>query len=548
MRVRPPLTENAEDQSPMTPGNAIPDRGRPMSRPLIWAATGLLALTLVRLWVAAILPLAPDEAYYWVWSRALAPGYLDHPPMAALWIRAGTALAGQTSLGVRLLGPLSAALGTVLLYHAAQRLFPGRHAGLTAAALLNATPILGVGAVIMTPDTPLLLFWTATLWAGAHLASGGSTRWWLMAGFTAGLALSSKYTAAFLPLGLGLFALIAMPRSLRRPEIYIGGLIALALFLPVIAWNAQNDWAGFLKQGGRVSHWRPERAVTFLSELVLGQIGLASPGVFVLFAAGIGLAIRITVRSRDRVWTLLAAFTVPPALLFLEHAIGDRVQGNWPAILYPAAAIAAAGLTAPRWRRLTGPSAALGFAIVVLIYAHGVSAWPSFADLVNPVARQLRGWDALAARAETARLTANATILIAEPYGLAAELAWSSPPGVRVLAAGDHWIRTTLPRAALGEGTVLLIRPERHGEQPDPSAWRDAVPAGTLARTAAGGAIERYSLFLVRAVRPDDTAAALPRRRAGLDQATFVARFAMSWQRSSLRFALAIASSTMRRS
>ncbi len=60
-------------------------------------------------------PLAPDEAYYWVWSRALAAGYLDHPPMVALWIRAGTALAGDTPLGIRLLGPLSAPLGSLLL-------------------------------------------------------------------------------------------------------------------------------------------------------------------------------------------------------------------------------------------------------------------------------------------------------------------------------------------------------------------------------------------------------------------------------------------------
>jgi len=39
----------------------------------------------LRLVVAASIPLVPDEAYYWVWSRALAPGYPDHPPMVALW-------------------------------------------------------------------------------------------------------------------------------------------------------------------------------------------------------------------------------------------------------------------------------------------------------------------------------------------------------------------------------------------------------------------------------------------------------------------------------
>ncbi len=60
-----------------------------------WLAA-LAALTLVRLVLCAILPLAPDEAYYWVWSRDLQGGYLDHPPMVALFIRAGTLLAGET--------------------------------------------------------------------------------------------------------------------------------------------------------------------------------------------------------------------------------------------------------------------------------------------------------------------------------------------------------------------------------------------------------------------------------------------------------------------
>ena len=472
----------------------------------------LSVLTLLRLWTAAAIPLVPDEAYYWVWSRALAPGYLDHPPMVALWIRAGTWLAGESALGVRLLGPLSAALGSFLLYDAAERLFPGNRAGLTAVLLLNATLGVAVGSVVMTPDTPLLLFWTAALWAAARLAAGGPPGWWLVAGAAAGLALDSKYTAAFLPLGLGLFAAVASPRSLRRPEPFGGALIAAALFAPVLIWNATNDWAGFLKQGGRVAHWRPERAATFLSELVFGQIGLVTPGVFVLFAAGLAVAVRRAILARDRRWTLLAAFSVPPALVFLQHAIGDRVQGNWPAILYPAAAVAAAGLTSARWRRLVWPSAALGGVLSAALYAHAVSAWPASFDAVNPAARQMRGWDTLAAQIDAARHAAGVSAAIAEPYGLAAELAWSSPRGARILGEGGHWDRTTLPRAVLGEARALLIRPERYGPRPDPGTWPETVPAGGMVRIGSGGAIERYALFLVRPADPRATAAILPDR------------------------------------
>jgi 4-amino-4-deoxy-L-arabinose transferase-like glycosyltransferase len=481
-----------------------------MARPVKWAVAGLVALTLIRLWIAAVTPLAPDEAYYWVWSRALAPGYLDHPPMVALWIWAGTALAGSGAIGVRLLGPLSAALGSILLYDAAERLFPGRRAGLTASVLLNATLAFGAGAVLMTPDTPLLFFWTATLWAGARLASGGISAWWIAAGLFTGLAATSKYTAAFLPAGLGLFALVSMPRSLRRPEPWLGCVLAALLFLPVALWNAQNGWVGLLRQGSRVADWRPERAAGFLAELVFGQIGLATPGVFVLFTAGIVLAVRMTIRSRDRSWCLLAALSVPPALVFLQHGFGDRVQGNWPAILYPAAAIAASGLTEIMWRRLIWPSAALGFAITLVIYAHVVTGLPSLVG--DPVARQLYGWDAIAERIDAVRHDAGATFVAAEPYGLASELARTSPPGSEIVGAGSHWAPFSLPRLGDDQRQGILILPERYGGEPNPAEWRDVTRLPNVVRSSNGVEVERYAVFLVRVHDGPVAEAVLPHR------------------------------------
>ena len=183
--------------------------GMSANRPWLLA---LLALTALRLVAAAALPLSGDEAYYWVWSHALAPGYLDHPPMVALWIRAGTLLAGQGGLGVRLLGPLSAAGGTLLLAQAAGALLPG--SGVPAAALFNGTLLLGAGAVTMTPDTPLVFFWTVAMWTLARLLATGQGAWWLAVGAASGLALDSKYTGGFL--GAGIVLWLAWVPGLRH--------------------------------------------------------------------------------------------------------------------------------------------------------------------------------------------------------------------------------------------------------------------------------------------------------------------------------------------
>ena len=211
----------------------------------------LLALTALRLVAAAALPLSGDEAYYWVWSHALAPGYLDHPPMVALWIRAGTELAGQGALGVRLLGPVSAAVGTLLLARAAEALLPG--SGVPAAALFNGTLLLGAGAVTMTPDTPLVFFWTLAAWALARLLATGQGAWWLAVGAASGLALDSKYTGGFL--GVGIVLWLAWVPGLRHwfrsAWLWAGGAAAAALFAPVLAWNAAHGWVSLAKQGGR---------------------------------------------------------------------------------------------------------------------------------------------------------------------------------------------------------------------------------------------------------------------------------------------------------
>src|SRR4051812_3260891 len=80
-------------------------------------------LTLARFMLAATTPLAFDEAYYWLWSRHLAGGYYDHPPMIAVVIRLGTSIAGDAELGVRLVCVLLSVPATWAVWRSAGLLF-----------------------------------------------------------------------------------------------------------------------------------------------------------------------------------------------------------------------------------------------------------------------------------------------------------------------------------------------------------------------------------------------------------------------------------------
>ena len=504
-----------------------------MRPPRVWRAVlALLALTALRLLVASLAPLSPDEAYYWTWSRALAPGYLDHPPMVALWIRAGTALLGDTRLGVRLLAPLAAALGSALLWRAAEDILPGRRAGLAAAALLNATLLLGVGAVTMTPDTPLLFFWCAALAALGRLLRTGRGAWWLAVGLAAGCALESKYTALLLGVGLAPW-LLAVPQArrwLRTPWPWAGGALAGLLFAPDLLWNAAHGWASFVRQGGRTADWHPAQAVRFEAELLAGQLALATPLVLAACVAGVWRAAR---GWRDPGLALLSALVLPGAAVFLEHATGDRVQANWPAILYPAAAIAAGGLVR-RWR----PAAALGLVLAVPVYLQAAAAPFPLPRALDPTLARLGGWSGLARQVSAhaaqggppgasaprggpaAGTTGEAPAasadapggvpplpVAADEYGLAAELAWQGVPAV--LGVEPRWAAFDLPRVPLDGKAVLLLRSERRRDGPDGALWAEVLEVGELVRSRAGQVAERYRVYRVVG-RPGLTGAVLP--------------------------------------
>ena len=473
----------------------------------------LAALTAIRLLVAAATPLAPDEAYYWVWSRRLQLGYLDHPPMVAIFIRLGTWLTGQDALGVRLLGPLGIALASILLARAADALFPERMPGLWAAALFNATLLAGVGGVLMTPDLPLLVFWCAALWALARLQATQEGGWWVTFGLLAGLALVSKYTAALLGLGAVVW-LIACPgawRWWRDRWVWVGGAVAELVFLPVLIWNALHGWASFVKQGGRAGVDEGGATLRYLGELLGSQLGLATPIVFVLGVVGIGIAVLAWLRRGDPGATLLVAMVLPGAALFIWQATGSRVQGNWPAVLWPALCIAAAAYVPPGMLGWLRPAAWLGLGLALLVYVQAATGLLPLPRRYDPTLARLGGWDSFAAEVERERVRLGASFVAAEEYGLASQLAWLLPPGVQVIALNERWALFNLPRPEPGV-TGLLVQSERRDSAPD---WTGAEPVrrveGSLRRTRRGVEAERYRLFTVTTAPGLPPAAVLPR-------------------------------------
>lgn len=425
----------------------------------IFAALALLFA--LRLIAGAVLPLSADEAYYWLWSKHLAAGYFDHPPVIAWIIRAGTVVFGQTAFGVRVVGILLSFAATWLVWDGARLLLADRKAAGWAALAFNLTLMTTVEMLAATPDTPQMAAAALLLWTLAKLVASGNGRWWLAVGAAGGIGLMAKYSTLFLGLGALIF-LIAVPaqrRWLKTPWPWLGGVLALVLFAPNIVWNAQHGWATIAFQGGRVAGH--EITLKYLGEFVGAQALLASPFLLVLALAGIAAA-----SLKDERRALIACLVWPSLAYFALHALHDRVQGNWPCYLYPMLAIAAADAVRRTdwtgWRRPVmawSAKLALPVAAVLLVAAYAqalIGVVPM--GRKDPLARLLAvGMPDVVHELGALKAANGADIVLTTDYETTAWMAFYSPYPVVSLGEDYRWPNSPAPTAAAFAKPALYI-------------------------------------------------------------------------------------------
>ncbi len=399
-----------------------------------WLAAVVVTVlaTLIRLLFAARLPLFPDETYYWEWSRRLAGGYFDHPPMIAVLIRAGTVFGEPTPLAVRFFPVLAGGITGLATSAIAWRLAGGM-ASVRAAVLFALMPLAATGLVLATPDSPLLATSAVGLYCVVRalqsiVRSRESLRWWSAAGIALGLAFASKYTAILLPVTIAV-AVLARPSlraRLREPGPYVACVLATLLFLPVLQWNAAHDWISFRFQIQHGLGAPKGSALKRELELIGGQLGLVSPILFALLAHAVWRTLR---RPLDDARFALAVVAVGSWVFFAYSATRRSVEPNWPAPSYIPGVVLLASLAATaghaRWLRR---GVALALVLVIVLYAHALAPILPLPARRDPLARNA-GWPGVAARVDSTRrlVVAPTSWVGADRYQDASELAYHLP-------------------------------------------------------------------------------------------------------------------------
>jgi 4-amino-4-deoxy-L-arabinose transferase-like glycosyltransferase len=405
-------------------------------RQLTVAIVLIAVMTALRIVYACLIDLRTDEAYYWTWSKEHVLSFLDHPPVIAWFIRFGTAIFGDTNLGVRFAGILAMLVTQLLLADLVRRVTHDIRAIVIAVLMPEAALYYGLLMAKVAPDIALIPFAVALMWALVRLKESDDPRWWLAAGVFAGLALLSKFTVVMMVPAVVAFALVPdwRRRWLLSPYPWCAALIAVALFSPALIWNAQHDWASFKFQFVRAAatHELSGRTVADYIGLQFGLVGFI---LLPVVLSGLVLTARRGYLAREPVAILLSTSVLVPFLYFFWKSLSLRVGDTWPMFMWPvgfaAAAINIAMLRREGWPawmigstiRWAYVAIASGMVMVVLVFLYYVASPWNFIGRADPIGGEA-GFEQVVARAEAELQKTGATWIATTDYRTYAMLRW----------------------------------------------------------------------------------------------------------------------------
>ncbi len=337
---------------------------------------------IVYLVLAAFLPAADDEVYYWCWSKDLQWSYYDHPPMTAVLIRLATAVLGDSIFAFR----VPACIASAFALYVISRLTCSRP--LIWGVLL--TPVFTFLAVLMTPDSPLLMCWAAYLWwlVELHQRMTLSTdglpenppsahlRWWLIGGLILGCGILSKYTMGLaVPVAFVSLLLTRQPWQHWLKGYIVHGVVAFVVASPILIYNVQQNFEPLLFQW-RHSAQKTPNALISIVEFIGIQILAFGTLPFYLFPWVVSRFTRLSQNPKLRVCACLYAL---PLAFFLYKSTQTRLEGNWALVCFvsfwPLAAVWYESVRESKfWRRSTASAFLPPFIAVILVFIHLI--WP----------------------------------------------------------------------------------------------------------------------------------------------------------------------------
>ncbi len=418
-----------------------------------WLLVALAATLVFRVWLSAVAPVTADEAYFILWGRAPSLGYYDHPPMVG-WMLAPLVAISDAPWLLRLPAVLVPPLAALGAWFALRGGFGRDEDTANLAALAVLLMPLNVWNVLITTDTPLVLFSVASVLVFARAAQQGSNGLFFASGVLLGLAFLSKYFAVLLGLAFLVWSILS-----KRPKafllVFLGGL---PFGLLNLYWNYEACWCNVMFNA--INRHEDDGSGWSLATPALYAASLAYLAAPLLWFAWRGRARLGEAWQRPGERALMLAWIVPFAV-FAALSPVKRIGLHWLLSFLPALVLSVALALERRQLaasvRVFALLAALHAIPIVVIAALPLDTWQStrlharlvfpgrIAELLDAVAPDLPG-----------------KVLAADSYSSAALLAFHARRPIPVFGRGTSHARQndidTDWRALAGKDLLILRR------------------------------------------------------------------------------------------
>ena len=288
-----------------------------------------LLLLIIRLLFISNTLLINDEAYYAIYARHLAWGYVDHGPIVAYLIKLFT-LIWENSFTVRLGATTLMSVLTIILYYFGKKYF-NTETGIVLSLSLTANMLFHTNSIVITPDVPMTFF-TILAMMFYYLAYCVNKKYIYIGGGMLGLAVLSKISALFPAIGIALYPILIKEKRhwLKNIHYYGSFTLAFLIFLPFIIWNFQNDFAFVRNQGSHI--YRGGGFGHFIN-LWLGLAVISGP-LFFYFSVIKPFANLKSWKSSSDSIQFFTIVTIVPLSYFLGHSLFSKFELNWPAPVF----------------------------------------------------------------------------------------------------------------------------------------------------------------------------------------------------------------------
>lgn len=447
----------------------FPDRESRTTPDIRWRVFSLAIVgyaILIRIAFAGAIDLLPEEAYYWNYAQRLGIGYFDHPPMVAWLIWLCTNLFGDSEFGVRF-GAIGCWFITAFfMFRFATRLF-GRTNGFRTLMLLAICPIYFATGFVMIPDAPLYAAWAGTLYFLQRALLRRKNRAWFGVGIAIGLGMLSKYTMALIGPPILLFIILDKNSRFwfRRPEPYLAVVIATALFMPVIIWNSNHEWASFAFQGSRRWSGSPDFSLHLLIGsviILLTPLGAAGAVIAMLPKKFGGIKLEYSITSAHRTHLFLVLLSLIPFAIFFANSLQNNPKLNWTGPVWLAilpiiaVTMVASNGERPGWLTRIGRSSWKPTAVGMMLLAGGGLYATTLGPPVIPELKEMAwpvAWEEMAGEIQriedilTEQTGVEPHIVGFHDYYITAEYAFYDPP--------NEGVRETVGRGLFGDEGLM---------------------------------------------------------------------------------------------